>query len=280
LKILLGFLLVTSLVLSAISSVIHAAQPSEHDDDLNGTWSTEDGSLVSIVHRGNHIEARVVAPSAHSASIYGWSTGDMMWQGDIRDAQIVGSGYPHYPLALKAKCANAKDLAQPLELQQVDAKRLLGRVQTRLVRDDCSESAAFWQPVEWMRMPFAVTETNDEIAITWVDSILFDFDSIVLKPSALSTLRDAKALVIDSRRYSRITIEGHTDDRGSATYNNELSVKRAQAVEAWLSDAGIGREIIITQGMGMRYPLAPNTSDANRARNRRVELRLGKQSKP
>ena len=69
-------------------------------------------------------------------------------------------------------------------------------------------------------------------------------------------------------------IVGHTDDVGSAAYNQKLSERRAEAVRDYLVQSGLSAEIITVTGHGKELPLVAGTSEAARAKNRRVELGL------
>ncbi|MFO0740616.1 MAG: OmpA family protein [Labilithrix sp.] len=73
---------------------------------------------------------------------------------------------------------------------------------------------------------------------------------------------------------AHLKIEGHTDDRGDATKNKALSKARAAAVVAWLVGKGIEASKLSSEGVGADRPLEPNTTDAGRAANRRVELHV------
>jgi outer membrane protein OmpA-like peptidoglycan-associated protein len=117
-----------------------------------------------------------------------------------------------------------------------------------------------------------VTEEQGRIRIVLDAAILFDFDKSTLKPSALSALTQIKTSIIDKHPGTRIIVEGHTDDRGAQAYNLRLSTKRAQSVTAWLKQHGIAASRIKAVGYGKGRPRFPNTTDANRARNRRVEI--------
>ncbi len=72
----------------------------------------------------------------------------------------------------------------------------------------------------------------------------------------------------------RIELSAHTDDIGSDWYNNRLSEKRAQAVVSYLTDNGIPDNSLLAKGYGKSSPMVPNTSDENRALNRRVEVKI------
>lgn len=73
---------------------------------------------------------------------------------------------------------------------------------------------------------------------------------------------------------TKVRIEGHTDDQGAAAANKRLSQGRADSVKRWLVGKGIAAGRLATAGFGQDKPLAPNDSDANRAKNRRVEFQV------
>ena len=70
----------------------------------------------------------------------------------------------------------------------------------------------------------------------------------------------------------KLIVEGHTDNVGAAVGNQALSAKRAQAVVAWLTAHGIAASRLTAKGWGQSKPVADNTSEDGRAKNRRVEL--------
>ena len=72
----------------------------------------------------------------------------------------------------------------------------------------------------------------------------------------------------------RIELSAHTDDKGNDRYNDKLSTLRGQAVLQWLGEHGIDKTRIQSVGYGKRKPLVPNTSEENRALNRRVEIKV------
>jgi outer membrane protein OmpA-like peptidoglycan-associated protein len=72
----------------------------------------------------------------------------------------------------------------------------------------------------------------------------------------------------------KIELSAHTDDLGSDWYNLRLSEKRAQMAAKYLTDNGINEEMIMAKGYGETMPILPNTSDENRAQNRRVEIKI------
>jgi outer membrane protein OmpA-like peptidoglycan-associated protein len=105
-----------------------------------------------------------------------------------------------------------------------------------------------------------------------VYGINFDFDKDTLRPDSMPVLEQVRLLFANDATYSA-EVGGHTDNQGARDYNMKLSGKRADAVKAWLVGKGVAAGRITTAGYGDTRPLVPNTSDENKAKNRRVELK-------
>ncbi|OQX65819.1 MAG: hypothetical protein B5M55_02710 [Desulfococcus sp. 4484_242] len=106
----------------------------------------------------------------------------------------------------------------------------------------------------------------------WVlEHVLFDFDKYNIKPRFFYLLDEA-ATVFKMNPDLKVKIEGHTDNVGTAEYNQELSLKRANAVMAYFCKKGIARDRLSIKGYGFTRPVAPNDTKEGRALNRRVEL--------
>jgi outer membrane protein OmpA-like peptidoglycan-associated protein len=105
-----------------------------------------------------------------------------------------------------------------------------------------------------------------------VYGVNFDFDRATLRPDSMPVLEQVRALFANDTAYAA-EVGGHTDNQGKSDYNLALSARRADAVKAWLVGKGIAAGRITTAGYGDTRPLVPNTSDENKARNRRVELK-------
>jgi len=119
--------------------------------------------------------------------------------------------------------------------------------------------------------------TDQEIRITLSADVLFDFDKADLKPEAVDSLRKV-ATVLNAYK-GAITIEGHTDGKGTDAYNQPLSERRAVAVKKWfVANASIQAARISTKGFGKLKPVVPNTKPDGsddpdgRRKNRRVEI--------
>lgn len=102
----------------------------------------------------------------------------------------------------------------------------------------------------------------------------FDTDKHRVNSAARALLDEIIEYSKFDKTVKRFYIDGHTDDVHDRYYNIELSKRRARAVAAYLTRAGISKKRITTRYHGERYPVVPNSSDANRLNNRRVTVRL------
>ena len=113
-------------------------------------------------------------------------------------------------------------------------------------------------------------KTDRGMVITLGD-VLFEFNRAEVKPSAQARMAQLADFL---KQYPdrRVSIEGHTDNIGTAAYNTELSQRRAEAIKSQLIGLGIASDRIATVGYGKDFPVASNDTDTNRAINRRVEV--------
>lgn len=110
------------------------------------------------------------------------------------------------------------------------------------------------------------------------NELLFAFDSFELSEDAKGIL-DKLIPVIEDVPDTKLKIIGHTDDIGGKSYNDNLSLNRAKSVASYLSAGGIDRNSIIEQGKGFSQPVADNTTEQGRAKNRRVEIFINNEIK-
>ncbi|MBP1638513.1 MAG: hypothetical protein H6Q17_96 [Bacteroidetes bacterium] len=104
-------------------------------------------------------------------------------------------------------------------------------------------------------------------------NVYFTFNSWQLQPESMPELKRLGRFLLEYPSL-KVVIEGHTDNVGSAGYNQELSEKRAKAVIDFLLTGGIAADRIGFKGFGATRPMVPNDSDANRALNRRTEVEI------
>lgn len=116
-----------------------------------------------------------------------------------------------------------------------------------------------------------VTREGEGILVKFDSGILFDTDKADLKPAAQANLQNlAKSL--QNNQNTNILIVGHTDDTGSDSHNQELSVRRAESVKSYIVADNVSGSRLTTSGKGESEPIADNTTTAGRAQNRRVEI--------
>jgi OOP family OmpA-OmpF porin len=109
--------------------------------------------------------------------------------------------------------------------------------------------------------------------VTYAADAFFDFDKSVLKPAGKAKLDDLVAKVKDINLEVIIAV-GHTDSVGSDAYNQKLSIKRSEAVKAYLVSKGIEKNRVYTEGKGEKQPVADNKTKDGRSKNRRVEIEV------
>lgn len=118
-----------------------------------------------------------------------------------------------------------------------------------------------------------VIRQGDELLLNMPSGITFDTDSYSIKPEFRTTL-DNIASTLGSYNQTYVDVYGHTDSTGADAYNMTLSRNRAESVAGYLATHGVARARIGTQGFGETQPVASNDTDAGRAQNRRVEIKL------
>ena len=127
-----------------------------------------------------------------------------------------------------------------------------------------------------------VKETDLEIRIELAADVLFDFDKADIRSDAKNALKQAADIVRDKAK-GTVRVEGHTDGKGSESYNQKLSDRRANSVKDWfVKKEGLRNVKFSTRGFGAKNPVAPNTkTDGSddpdgRQKNRRVEIVISK----
>ena len=118
-----------------------------------------------------------------------------------------------------------------------------------------------------------VTRQEDKLLVTMSEAVLFDVNSAALKPQAQTTLGQMADVMV---KYpdSNMLVKGHTDSTGSEKYNQDLSERRAKAVQNYLIANGVSASRITAIGFGKTMPLASNDAPEGREKNRRVEIEI------
>lgn len=116
-----------------------------------------------------------------------------------------------------------------------------------------------------------VAPTSEKV--TYAADAFFDFDKSVLKPEAKAKLDDLVSKT-GGINLEVIIAVGHTDSVGTDAYNQKLSVRRAEAVKAYLVSKGLEKNRVYTEGKGEKQPVADNKTAEGRAKNRRTEIEV------
>jgi OmpA-OmpF porin, OOP family len=116
-------------------------------------------------------------------------------------------------------------------------------------------------------------EKAKEGTIAVLQNIFFDVDKYELKEKSKTELQKISRFLLDNPNV-RVEISGHTDNSGSATYNKQLSEKRAQSVYDYLVRNGLDQKRLTTKGYGPDQPIADNATEEGRQRNRRIEFKI------
>ena len=119
-----------------------------------------------------------------------------------------------------------------------------------------------------------VSRTQDnQLKVNIPSDVSFDVNSSTIQPQLRNVLDPFAATLRDDPN-ARLTIIGHTDSTGPDSVNDPLSRDRAQSVRDYLAVRGVSSSRVETTGRGEHEPIADNTTDAGRERNRRVEIYL------
>lgn len=167
----------------------------------------------------------------------------------------------------KAQLEAARDAGQRTKAEVEKTKAQLDA--ERRAREEAEKRAA--AALASLNEIAKVKEESRGVVITLSGSVLFATGKHELLPIALEKIAEvAKAL--KDQGFKSLLVEGHTDSRGNAAKNEELSFKRAESVRTYLISQGIPPEKIRATGLGSNRPVADNSTPEGRANNRRVEI--------
>ena len=107
-----------------------------------------------------------------------------------------------------------------------------------------------------------------------LDNVRFKTDSDVILKESDDTLNKVLATIQKLPAEQRFRVEGHTDNRGNAKHNKDLSQRRAASVVKWFGKKGVDAKRFESQGFGLEKPIDTNDTDEGRQHNRRVEIHL------
>ena len=118
-----------------------------------------------------------------------------------------------------------------------------------------------------------VIREGDKLRLDIPAQLTFDVNRADIRANLYPVFNDIAKVLRDYEK-TMLVVAGHTDDTGPYQYNMNLSQQRADSVKQYLIAQNVQAIRIETQGYGPNYPVVPNTSDANRTQNRRVEIHI------
>lgn len=180
----------------------------------------------------------------------------------------------------KARADSQTLAAQKAQRQAGASERRAVSAEQQAVAAQASASDAQLQSAQLQqRLSALQAQQTDRGMLVTLGDMLFENDRADVKPAAQASLHKL-ADFLAQYPTRRILIEGHTDNVGSSAHNDDLSRRRAEAVDTTLVGMGLSSRRVSTVGYGEDYPVAANTSDTSRALNRRVEIYIAENDEP
>ncbi len=170
--------------------------------------------------------------------------------------------------AAEQKALEAEQRAREAELARQHSEEMMREAEKSRLKAEEALAQKLQLEKELAELQAEMTERG---AVVTLGNILFEVNKSRLLPGGLLTI-DKLANFLKKYPKRDLLIEGHTDSRGSDTYNLGLSNQRAISVFSALIDRGIDSERMFTKGYGKMYPIAGNDTEAGRQQNRRVEI--------
>jgi outer membrane protein OmpA-like peptidoglycan-associated protein len=139
------------------------------------------------------------------------------------------------------------------------------------VKDQCPNEVGSTteEPLGCPAKPALAVITDCEVKIA--QQIHFEYNKDKIRPESFPIL-DAVVEILNKNPDVKLEVQGHTDNRGSAAYNKDLSNRRSASVRKYLAAKGIATDRLTSQGYGFDRPIVDNSTEQNRALNRRVQF--------
>lgn len=143
--------------------------------------------------------------------------------------------------------------------------------------DQLVEGSILSKPIYFDVPEAAAIEEFAEVAMTFTNMTYsdanFEYNSAVFDPGTqFKTYADSVKIHFDDNQEKTLTIVGHTDAKGGDSYNMKLGLERAKSAKKYFEALGIDGKIIKVESQGKKEPIAPNDTDENRQKNRRVNI--------
>jgi len=186
------------------------------------------------------------------------------------EANIADASRQRDQVRLEARTAEADRAKRDAEAAQAAAQQAQAQAQATMQQNAAlTERAA---QLESLLNDIQAVKTERGYVVT-IGDVLFATDQATLNPNGTSTLRKL-ADVMRENPDRTVLVEGFTDSTGSASYNQDLSQRRATAVANALGEMGVPRDRIAMKAYGQAFPVASNDNASGRQQNRRVEIVL------
>lgn len=255
--------------------------------------------LVGPVPMTLTLAAPAAAPEKMAAE-----KGDFPYLAPLTGSKFHGGSQDPAPFWVLPKGASQKEMVAPTSLVRSYSLPDLSNVMFMTVYRDAL-TAAGWEIVEqfmgadvsltahyakngrniWATLhknadgyTIAVADTGNDLSASLAKrchvalyGVLFDFNKSSLQSTSDAVLQQVANLLAADKTL-KLEVQGHTDNVGNDTYNQKLSEDRAHAVVVWLTAHGISADRLTSKGYGKTAPIADNSTDPGRARNRRVEI--------
>jgi outer membrane protein OmpA-like peptidoglycan-associated protein len=231
--------------------------------DLHAAKETLDSAEKSFVDTGDTQDTRDAAYTAERRTEIAESKARAM-QSEQQKAAVIAQMNASQTAAVRGTAAalgraNQQIASQDQQLQ--DERRR---------REDADKRAA--QAAADLARIASVKQEARGMVITLSGSVLFASAKSDLLPDAQLKLNNVAKALADQDPDAKIVVEGHTDSQGAASFNQDLSQKRAESVRGYLVSRGIASDRVTAQGFGSTRSIADNGSAEGRANNRRVEI--------
>jgi len=186
------------------------------------------------------------------------------------EANIADAARQRDEVRLEARTAEAERAKRDAEAAQAAAQQAQAQAQAAQQQNAVlAERAA---QLEGLLNDIQAVKTERGYVVT-IGDVLFATDQATLNPNGTSTLRKLADVMTQNPNRS-VLVEGFTDSTGSASYNQDLSQRRANAVATALTQMGVPRDRISMKAYGQAFPVASNDNASGRQQNRRVEIVL------
>jgi len=247
---------------------------------------------TAVTRTANNADVVRLAPLELKAATDTLARADRVWTDDNDAAEANHLAYLATQRAeIASNTARARQLEADIKKAGTDAERLrltreadrarmqadanarsaqAAQAQAMSAEQRAAQNEARVRALEAQLRDIEAQQTERGLLVTLGD-VLFAFNKAELSPQAGPRL-DKLANFLRQFPDRKLIIEGHTDSVGGDTYNQELSERRAQAVQGALVQRGVAPDRITARGYGKTYPVAENASPEGRAMNRRVEI--------